>query len=81
MSLPSSSSTRSSNPTLAKLYLLLLSLQFGLQPTLNARYTPKDSNKTVTLVIQESTKVVLAAGMLASSMSRKEVRNRHHPHP
>ena len=56
-----------SNPALAYIYLSLLSLQFGLQPTLNARYTPQGVNKTLIIVIQEFFKCVLAFSMLMSS--------------
>lgn len=48
-------------------YMILLSIQFGCQPMLTARFTPKTVCRSTVIFVQETVKFCLAMSMLLSS--------------
>jgi UDP-sugar transporter A1/2/3 len=52
-------------------YMCLLSLQFGMQPTLTRSYTPKDICRSTVILVQEILKLFFAYMMLTISGSKK----------
>lgn len=48
----------------AILYMGLLTLQFGMQPMLTAKFTPKTINRSTVIVVQEAIKFIFATSML-----------------
>jgi UDP-sugar transporter A1/2/3 len=52
-------------------YMCLLSLQFGMQPTLTRSYTPKDNCRSTVILVQEILKLFFAYMMLTISGSKK----------
>lgn len=55
----------------AILYMLLLALQFGLQPVLTRRFTPPTVNRSSVILIQETVKFGMAYFMLQMSGGKK----------
>lgn len=55
----------------ATFYMLLLALQFGIQPILTRRFTPDDINKSTVVLVQEIVKFWMAFAMLYLSGSVK----------
>jgi UDP-sugar transporter A1/2/3 len=55
----------------AILYMLLLALQFGLQPVLTRKFTPPTVNKSSVILTQEMVKFAMAYFMLTMSGGRK----------
>eukprot|EP00587_Corethron_hystrix_P006432 CAMPEP_0113302692 /NCGR_PEP_ID=MMETSP0010_2-20120614/3411_1 /TAXON_ID=216773 ORGANISM="Corethron hystrix, Strain 308" /NCGR_SAMPLE_ID=MMETSP0010_2 /ASSEMBLY_ACC=CAM_ASM_000155 /LENGTH=341 /DNA_ID=CAMNT_0000156549 /DNA_START=347 /DNA_END=1372 /DNA_ORIENTATION=- /assembly_acc=CAM_ASM_000155 len=51
---------------MAVVYMVLLALQFGVQPRLSRKYTPRAANRRVVVFIQEWIKLSLAGAMLLS---------------
>ena len=51
----------------AILYMFLLALQFGMQPTLTRRYTPTGICRSTVILVQEVLKFLLAFVMLSIS--------------
>eukprot|EP00730_Choanoeca_flexa_P018352 TRINITY_DN8915_c0_g1_i1.p2 TRINITY_DN8915_c0_g1~~TRINITY_DN8915_c0_g1_i1.p2 ORF type:complete len:333 (+),score=64.76 TRINITY_DN8915_c0_g1_i1:1679-2677(+) len=45
-------------------YMALLAVQFGLQPILNKEYLSRESIKTVVVLVNEVTKIIIAGAML-----------------
>ncbi|GMI14062.1 hypothetical protein TrLO_g2123 [Triparma laevis f. longispina] len=88
--MPSKASTRSlpSKPTpthkaspltpLALASMALLSLQFGLQPFLNHRYTHSSTNKQCVIVLQEGLKCILAFFFFTTTLTPKEITDQLH---
>ena len=65
-SLPISSKVISLTPSIAGsyeafFYMVLLALQFGLQPVLTKRFTPKTINRSTVVMAQDITKFVMAS--------------------
>lgn len=61
-------------PTLdrnALLYMFLLALQFGMQPMLTRKFTPKEICRSTVIMMQELLKLILAFSMLTISGSRE----------
>jgi UDP-sugar transporter A1/2/3 len=52
--------------------MLLLSLQFGMQPTLTRNFTPDGICRSTVILMQEILKFVFASFMLTISGSKKE---------
>mmetsp|Transcript_10919 Transcript_10919/g.12042 ORF Transcript_10919/g.12042 Transcript_10919/m.12042 type:complete len:347 (-) Transcript_10919:97-1137(-) len=53
----------------AILYMILLTIQFGLQPMLTNKFTPKTVCKSSVILVQETTKFLIAMTMLATGGS------------
>lgn len=51
----------------AILYMVLLAIQFGIQPIITRRYTSSTINKSTVLLVQEIIKFVMAYAMLLVS--------------
>jgi UDP-sugar transporter A1/2/3 len=51
-------------------YMALLTIQFGCQPMLTAKFTPKTACRTSIIIVQESIKFIIASTMLFASGSR-----------
>jgi len=51
----------------AIIYMALLALQFGLQPSLTKRYTPSTTHRSSIVLMQEATKFLIAGIMLLST--------------
>jgi hypothetical protein len=51
----------------AVLYMILLAIQFGIQPIITRRYTSSTINKSTVLFVQEVIKFLMAYGMLLLS--------------
>mmetsp|Transcript_14246 Transcript_14246/g.21583 ORF Transcript_14246/g.21583 Transcript_14246/m.21583 type:complete len:338 (-) Transcript_14246:655-1668(-) len=62
----------SSSAGKAMLFMALLTIQFGLQPILTRRFTPKTVCKSTVILVQESVKFVLAMSMLTISGELKK---------
>ncbi len=56
----------------AMFYMALLAIQFGCQPMLTARFTPKTVCRSTVVFVQESVKFCLAMSMLISSGKFKD---------
>lgn len=74
----SPSSTTAANAAAAALtpqaifYMILLSLQFGMQPSLTRRFTPPTVCRSTVILVQEVTKFCLACFFLIASRNRRE---------
>ena len=55
--------------------MFLLALQFGIQPTLTRRFTPKGICRSSVILMQELLKLILAYSMLTLSGARKSAFN------
>ncbi|ACI65730.1 predicted protein, partial [Phaeodactylum tricornutum CCAP 1055/1] len=67
-----------SSPSLdrsALIYMLLLAVQFGLQPILTRRFTPPDITRSTVVLIQELVKGLLALSMMQITGSTKSALN------
>lgn len=51
----------------AIVYMILLAIQFGIQPIITRRYTSSTINKSTVLLVQELIKGIMAYGMLLLS--------------
>ena len=51
----------------AMIYMVLLSIQFGLQPMLTSKFTPQTVCKSTVILVQEVVKFILAMSMLLMS--------------
>lgn len=72
---PSSAAKERQQPPLdrkALFYMLLLALQFGVQPILTRRYTPPGITRSTVVLMQEIVKFVIAGFMLQVSGGMKD---------
>ena len=51
----------------AIIYMILLAIQFGIQPIITRRYTSSTINKSTVILVQEIIKFIMAYGMLLLS--------------
>jgi len=59
----------------AILFMILLSLQFGLQPLLVRRFTPPTINKSTVVFVQEIIKLVISLKVYLSTTTREQQRS------
>lgn len=70
MTSKSETASKSGNKSLSReaiFFMLLLAIQFGVQPILTKRYTPSDVCKSSVILISEVVKFFIAFGMLLVS--------------
>eukprot|EP00979_Chaetoceros_neogracilis_P003188 scaffold549_cov278-Chaetoceros_neogracile.AAC.4 len=53
-------------------YMVLLTIQFGCQPMLTAKYTPKTVCRSTIIIVQESFKFIIASTMLFTSGAKNK---------
>ena len=59
----------------AYIYMILLAIQFGIQPILTRSYTPSGITRSTVILIQELFKLIIAFTMLQLSEGKKSKEN------